>query len=69
MKSVRFGVALFALVTALPAAAQIPYERLVKSDSEPANWLSYGGNYYGQRFSGLIMGAGERHGRHLRRAL
>jgi alcohol dehydrogenase (cytochrome c) len=53
MKVFRFVVALFALAAALPAAAQIPFERLVKSDSEPANWLSYGGNYYDQRFSGL----------------
>jgi hypothetical protein len=25
--------------------AQVPYERLVKAESEPANWLTYGGSY------------------------
>jgi alcohol dehydrogenase (cytochrome c) len=53
MKSIRTAAALIAFAVALPTTAQVPYDRLVKSDGEPANWLSYGGNYYDQRFSGL----------------
>jgi len=53
MRAIRFVLALLALAAALPAFGQVPYQRVVKSDSEPANWLTYGGNYYDQRFSGL----------------
>jgi len=35
------------------AAAQVPFSRLVASDDEPENWLTYSGNYQAQRFSGL----------------
>ncbi|MEO8662655.1 MAG: PQQ-dependent dehydrogenase, methanol/ethanol family [Bryobacteraceae bacterium] len=42
---------LFAIV--LPAAAQIPYERIRDAAHEPANWLTYSGNYSGHRFSPL----------------
>ena len=31
----------------------VPFERLVKSESEPHHWLSYSGNYFGHRFSPL----------------
>jgi alcohol dehydrogenase (cytochrome c) len=41
------------LAAALPLAAQVSYERLRKADSEPANWLTYSGNYSAQRYSGL----------------
>jgi len=45
---------LLALTAALTTPAQnVPYDRFIHSDSEPENWLTYGGNYYGQRFSGL----------------
>ncbi len=55
MRAVRHVLILFALLAPAIARAQtpVPYERVVKSDSEPANWLTYGGNYYDQRFSGL----------------
>jgi alcohol dehydrogenase (cytochrome c) len=53
MKAMRGIAVLMLLAAARPAAAQVPYDRLVKSDGEPANWLSYGGNYYDQRFSRL----------------
>jgi alcohol dehydrogenase (cytochrome c) len=36
-----------------PLAAQVPYERIVNANSEPQNWLTYGGNYSEQRFSQL----------------
>jgi alcohol dehydrogenase (cytochrome c) len=53
MRIINYAITLLALASALPAFAQVPYQRVVKSDSEPANWLTYGGNYYDQRFSGL----------------
>ena len=31
----------------------VPYERIVQSDQEPANWLTYSGNYYSHRYSAL----------------
>ena len=41
------------LVAAAPASAQVPYDRLVKAESEPANWLTYGGSYKSQRYTSL----------------
>ena len=39
---------------ALPAFAQEPsWQRLINSDKEPQNWMSYGGNYSAHRFSAL----------------
>lgn len=40
-------------------AAQVPYERILNSDREPGNWLTYSRNYQGHRFSPLdqITGA------------
>ena len=35
------------------AVPMVPYERLVHSDSEPANWLTYSGSYMSHRFSAL----------------
>jgi alcohol dehydrogenase (cytochrome c) len=31
----------------------VPAERLVKASTEPANWLTYSGDYAGRRYSGL----------------
>jgi alcohol dehydrogenase (cytochrome c) len=46
---------LVALSTALSsaAAAQVPFERILNSDKEPGNWLTYSRNLQGQRFSPL----------------
>jgi alcohol dehydrogenase (cytochrome c) len=41
------------LIVALPVTGQVSYERILKSDAEPANWLTYSGNYSGHRFSRL----------------
>src|ERR1017187_7240814 len=41
------------LVLSLSLPAQVPYERIVKASSEPANWLTYSGNYQAYRFSAL----------------
>ncbi len=35
------------------ASAQVPYDRLVKADSDPGNWLMYSRTYDAQRFSPL----------------
>ncbi|HXO44521.1 MAG TPA: PQQ-dependent dehydrogenase, methanol/ethanol family, partial [Candidatus Cybelea sp.] len=53
MRAAKYLVLLVALCCALPSFAQVPYERLLKSDAEPQNWLMYGGNFGSQRFSGL----------------
>jgi alcohol dehydrogenase (cytochrome c) len=33
--------------------AQVPYQRLLRADSEPQNWLTYAGSYKSQRYSAL----------------
>jgi len=38
---------------AIGVGAQVTYERLVGASSEPANWLTYSGNYASHRFSSL----------------
>jgi alcohol dehydrogenase (cytochrome c) len=48
----RLTIILVALV-ALPAPAQVTFERLKKATSEPHNWLTYSGDYTGQRYSHL----------------
>ncbi|HTR47007.1 MAG TPA: PQQ-dependent dehydrogenase, methanol/ethanol family [Verrucomicrobiae bacterium] len=55
MRTIRYAAIALALLVPAASLAQspVPYERIVKSDSEPANWLTYGGNYFDQRFSGL----------------
>jgi len=49
----HFAIAVALLLPATAAIAQMPYERILHSDKEPQNWLTYGGNYASQRFSGL----------------
>jgi glucose dehydrogenase len=38
-----------------PLAQDVPYQRILHSDREPQNWLTYGGNYASQRFSRLTQ--------------
>src|SRR5579885_2191113 len=42
-----------AALAASPLAAQISYQRLLQSASEPQNWLTYSGSYKGWRYSPL----------------
>jgi alcohol dehydrogenase (cytochrome c) len=42
-----------AVSIALTSIAQVPFERIATADKEPGNWLTYSGNYLGQRFSPL----------------
>src|SRR4051812_44150239 len=50
-----YALGLLALVTATAALAQmktnLSYERILNSANDPANWLTYGGNYASQRYS------------------
>jgi len=48
-----FAVALAA--SAARAQVQVPYERLRQADNEPANWLTYGGDYAAHRYSSLTQ--------------
>lgn len=40
-------------VLGLPLLGQVSFERLKNADAEPANWLTYSGNYSGHRHSRL----------------
>ena len=51
----RYCAFLIVLVT-LPwstALGQMTYQRLLESDREPHNWVTYSGSYNGQRYSQL----------------
>src|SRR5215471_9175014 len=41
------------LLAAGTAFAQVPYDRIAKAESEPANWLTYAGGYKSQRYTAL----------------
>jgi alcohol dehydrogenase (cytochrome c) len=51
------NVRILVLLTLLAAAAptDVTYDRLLHADREPHNWLSYSGNYAGQRYSPLTQ--------------
>ncbi|HZS50927.1 MAG TPA: PQQ-dependent dehydrogenase, methanol/ethanol family [Bryobacterales bacterium] len=51
MKGLR--LALCALLAAGSVYGQLTFERLLKADSEPQNWLTYSGSYRGWRYSKL----------------
>ena len=44
---------LWLLAAVLPLCGQVTYERILRADSEPGNWLTYSGNYSGHRYSRL----------------
>lgn len=44
---------LLAMVFAMPASAQVSFDRLLNADAEPENWLTNHGNYSSHRHSGL----------------
>ena len=46
------GLLLLCLLAA-PMAAQVSYERLLHTEREPENWLTYSGDYAGRRYSSL----------------
>jgi alcohol dehydrogenase (cytochrome c) len=46
----RLVLAVSCLLSA-PLAAQVTYDRILRADREPHNWLTYGGGYASQRYS------------------
>jgi alcohol dehydrogenase (cytochrome c) len=49
------GLLLALCLFSIPAWPQVSYERLVRADQEPQNWLSYSGSYQGWRYSTLTQ--------------
>jgi len=51
----RHALMALLLVSLLPtaAAAQVPFERLLRAEEEPENWLTYSGSYKSNRHSAL----------------
>jgi alcohol dehydrogenase (cytochrome c) len=43
----------FSILYSSQISSQVTYERIVNADNDPDNWLTYSGNYYGTRYSGL----------------
>jgi alcohol dehydrogenase (cytochrome c) len=46
-------IRLVLIMAGVQAAAQVPFDRIVKSAAEPQNWLTYSGNYQAHRYSAL----------------
>jgi len=44
---------LIALSSAGLATGQVTYERLLRAENEPQNWMTYSGSYKGWRYSAL----------------
>ena len=47
-------ITLLALLVAA-APTHVTFDRLLRADQEPQNWLSYSGNYSGHRYSALTQ--------------
>ena len=45
--------AILILLLISPVSAQVTYDRLLRADREPHNWLTYSGGYAGHRYSPL----------------
>lgn len=45
--------ALVVLVMATPCFGQVTYQRLLRAEMEPKNWLTYSGSYSSHRYSAL----------------
>ena len=50
-----FWIAVVSVVGVLKAQAPVTFDRLLKSDAEPQNWLTYSGNLNNQRHSPLTQ--------------
>jgi alcohol dehydrogenase (cytochrome c) len=48
-------ILLLLLLIAAASPAHVTYDRLLRADREPQNWLSYSGNYAGHRYSPLTQ--------------
>jgi alcohol dehydrogenase (cytochrome c) len=49
----RTAYAILALALAARAQSTVGYDRLLKAIGEPQNWLTYGGDYFSNHYSGL----------------
>jgi len=45
--------AVIAVLVAASLAAQVSYQRLLQSEQDPGNWMTYSGNYSSHRHSRL----------------
>jgi alcohol dehydrogenase (cytochrome c) len=56
MKSLkRLALAGVIVTASYELHAQVSYDRILKAAAEPQNWLTYGGTYSSQRYSGLTQ--------------
>src|SRR5262249_261025 len=53
MKTIIHVLVLAGVLAGESASAQVPFERIVKAENEPANWLTYAGSYTSQRYTQL----------------
>src|SRR5215831_1313969 len=49
------GALLVIVFAAVSVEAQVTFDRLLHTDREPQNWLTYSGNVLGQRYSPLAQ--------------
>jgi alcohol dehydrogenase (cytochrome c) len=55
VSAMNVWILLLLAVFAVAAPADVTYDRLLRTDREPHNWLSYSGNYSGHRYSPLTQ--------------
>ena len=53
VSTMKLRVAIFIALLSSPLSAQVTFERLLRADREPQNWLTYSGGYAGHRYSSL----------------
>ncbi len=55
MKRALFSLVAAAMLAPAAAQAQVTYDRLLKAEQEPQNWLTYSGTYKSHRYSPLTQ--------------
>jgi alcohol dehydrogenase (cytochrome c) len=53
--AIRGALVIVVLAAAVSLQAQVTFDRLLRTDREPHNWLTYSGNVGGQRYSALTQ--------------
>src|SRR5688572_7608335 len=51
----RFALIALVALAAVSLDAQVTFDRLLKANSEPHNWLTYSGNVFNERYSRLTQ--------------
>ena len=51
--TLAMSLVLCLIASAVVGQVKVPYQRILDSATEPGNWLTYGGNYAGHRYSTL----------------